>query len=270
MNKRIYTGLGLGIVMITCLLLHLTSAIALLIIVALFSCLEWSRSFLPLNRFRNAFVIIGMLTLLLAIAYGMTNDDNTISLIYVSCALICCMLVVVYFFILINRISVRILSNALSGFIYIVLATICCIYFLKEDFEIRRWLILSCIAVNWSNDTMAYFIGRAIGATPLAPSISPNKTIEGSLGGLIFGVICLYVLNNKLDLQLHFMSVIFIGVALVISGSLGDLFESSLKRLAGLKDSGKILPGHGGFLDRFDSFYFVIPVGILLFHYFQN
>jgi phosphatidate cytidylyltransferase len=108
----------------------------------------------------------------------------------------------------------------------------------------------------WVNDTMAYIVGSFIGKTPLS-SISPKKTWEGTIGGIILAIVVavVYVLITKETIYL-----VIITASAAIAGTFGDLFESKLKRLAGVKDSGHIMPGHGGFLDRFDSLLVAIPL----------
>ena len=119
-------------------------------------------------------------------------------------------------------------------------------------------VLLMAFALIWTNDIFAYLTGRLLGKHKLFPRISPGKTIEGSLGGLFFTIIAICVFS-------HFVSwlsiPVAIGVALisVVFGTLGDLCESMLKRQAGVKDSGKLIPGHGGILDRFDSILFSVP-----------
>lgn len=121
-------------------------------------------------------------------------------------------------------------------------------------------LLCYVFVVVWLTDTGAYMIGREIGKHKLWPVISPNKTWEGSIGGTVCAVICAatYVYFVKVGFPLWQM-VIFAFV-LSIVGQIGDLVESAYKRFYGVKDSGKILPGHGGILDRFDSMLFVLPV----------
>jgi phosphatidate cytidylyltransferase len=115
----------------------------------------------------------------------------------------------------------------------------------------------------WINDTMAYIVGSIIGRTPLS-AISPKKTWEGTIGGIILavGVMGLigYWLNNESAWAL-FAPGIWMAVAAIasVTGTFGDLLESKLKRMAGIKDSGHIMPGHGGFLDRFDSLLVATP-----------
>ncbi|MEY4336933.1 MAG: hypothetical protein RLZZ45_1852, partial [Bacteroidota bacterium] len=108
----------------------------------------------------------------------------------------------------------------------------------------------------WINDTMAYVVGSFIGKTPLS-SWSPKKTWEGTIGGIVLSVVLIYFLAQlKWEANWEIMLVAFVTA---ISGTVGDLLESKLKRMAGVKDSGSFLPGHGGFLDRFDSILLAAP-----------
>ncbi len=110
---------------------------------------------------------------------------------------------------------------------------------------------------TWANDTFAFFVGSHLGRHKLSPAISPGKTIEGFIGGLLGSVAILAALGIFLKLSLvHFINI---GVLVGITAPLGDLVESALKRFAGVKDSGSLLPGHGGVLDRFDSIMFSVP-----------
>jgi phosphatidate cytidylyltransferase len=110
----------------------------------------------------------------------------------------------------------------------------------------------------WINDTMAYIVGSLIGKTPLS-SISPKKTWEGTIGGVILAVVIMCVLAYVTRL-LPLVHTAIIATLASVAGTFGDLFESKLKRMAGVKDSGQIMPGHGGFLDRFDSLFFASTV----------
>ncbi|WP_411501727.1 phosphatidate cytidylyltransferase [Brevibacillus centrosporus] len=115
----------------------------------------------------------------------------------------------------------------------------------------------------WSTDSGAYFVGKAIGKRKLWPEISPNKTIEGSLGGLLASIVVVLAVNAIFG-GLDTLQAFLIAVVAGIIGQLGDLVESGLKRHFGVKDSGQLIPGHGGVLDRFDSFLLVFPVLHLL------
>ncbi|HTB26270.1 MAG TPA: phosphatidate cytidylyltransferase [Puia sp.] len=127
--------------------------------------------------------------------------------------------------------------------------------------DVNKLLVLAIILSLWVNDTMAYLIGSIIGKTPLS-SISPKKTWEGTIGGFIFAVITMgavgYYLSSGFELQAVSQWMIVAAIA-SIAGTVGDLLQSKLKRLADVKDSGRIMPGHGGFLDRFDSLLFATP-----------
>ncbi|MES1220027.1 MAG: phosphatidate cytidylyltransferase [Bacteroidota bacterium] len=119
----------------------------------------------------------------------------------------------------------------------------------------------------WINDTMAYIVGSLIGKTPLS-KISPKKTWEGTIGGAILAVITMAFLGPLL-VGGNTKDVAIIAAIAAIAGTFGDLLESKLKRMAGVKDSGHIMPGHGGFLDRFDSLLVAIPFVWLYVHFFM-
>lgn len=122
------------------------------------------------------------------------------------------------------------------------------------------WILFAC---TWASDTFAYFIGSAVGSHRLAPSISPNKTFEGFLGSIV-GTTLTAVLVGTFLFAYPLQQMAIIGFILAIVATLGDLVESSIKRYANTKDSGFLIPGHGGVLDRFDSILYTAPV----FYYF--
>lgn len=132
-----------------------------------------------------------------------------------------------------------------------------------------RWagfsLVAFPLAVTWINDTFAYFGGRKFGKNKLIPRVSPAKTREGALAGLIGSVLTAilyghFVFEQWLGIEFGIVAGILGGMLLSAGAVIGDLFESLLKREAGVKDSGTLLPGHGGVLDRFDALYFTLPI----------
>lgn len=132
---------------------------------------------------------------------------------------------------------------------------------IKDSLADQGWTI-PCIIIGsiWINDTMAYIVGSLIGKTPLS-KISPKKTWEGTIGGILLAIGVMGVLNLfvfKLD-RFESYHLFVIPAIAAIFGTFGDLLESKLKRLAGVKDSGSLMPGHGGFLDRFDSLLLATP-----------
>ncbi|HET9425856.1 MAG TPA: phosphatidate cytidylyltransferase [Gemmatimonadaceae bacterium] len=132
-------------------------------------------------------------------------------------------------------------------------------------------LLMLPMLVTWASDTGAYAVGRAMGRRKLIPTVSPGKTVEGAIGGILASVLVAWAFGTyvlKPSAQLGFKwfpwGIILFGVAISIAAQIGDLFESLIKREAGVKDSSRILPGHGGILDRLDSMFFVLPVSFLL------
>jgi phosphatidate cytidylyltransferase len=130
-------------------------------------------------------------------------------------------------------------------------------------------VLLLPVLLTWASDIGAYFVGRMMGRTRLMPSVSPAKTVEGALGGVLLSVVICWVFVRQLlvpygQLGLSPVGILLFGIAIAVAAQLGDLFESLLKREARVKDSSALLPGHGGFLDRIDSVLFALPVAVLL------
>ena len=121
------------------------------------------------------------------------------------------------------------------------------------------WTALVLFAI-WIGDSAAYLGGRAFGRRPLAPRISPKKTIEGALAGLIGSMVTALICSQLFGLHLPPLVAVALGLVLGVAGQLGDLIESLLKRQAGVKDSGAVIPGHGGILDRIDALLLTFPV----------
>ena len=122
----------------------------------------------------------------------------------------------------------------------------------------RDWLLFALL-VTFATDTGAFLTGRAIGRYKMAPAISPNKTWEGAIGGFILAVLASLALGQLLNLELAHWQQGLIGATVGVVSQLGDLSESTLKRVSQVKDAGSIIPGHGGILDRVDSLVLSIP-----------
>lgn len=133
-------------------------------------------------------------------------------------------------------------------------------HYLIETRELGLAYIFLVLFIIWSTDSGAYFIGRAIGKRKLWPEISPKKTIEGAIGGIITGIVVAIIFKVFIPIDVQMFEILIIALLLSIFGQLGDLVESAFKRHFNVKDSGNILPGHGGILDRFDSLIFVLPI----------
>jgi len=132
-------------------------------------------------------------------------------------------------------------------------------YFIETRNEGLAYVIFALLIV-WTTDSGAYFTGRKIGKKKLWPDISPNKTVEGFVGGIIWALITAFIIQWINPLTSSILVLIGITIVSSIFGQLGDLVESAIKRHYNVKDSGKLLPGHGGILDRFDSILFVLPL----------
>lgn len=130
-----------------------------------------------------------------------------------------------------------------------------------------RWILLMLVTI-WICDTAAYFLGSAIGKHKLYSRVSPNKTVEGAIAGFISAIITAYIFHITLIKLLSLFDCLVIGVIVGIMSQVGDLVESIFKRDAGVKDTSGILPGHGGFLDRFDAPLFVAPLVYLYLRFF--
>ena len=162
------------------------------------------------------------------------------------------------------------LGNSLIGQLYIAvpLALTIRLTLVVDPFasmtQYNGLLLLAIFIFIWVNDTGAYLVGSRWGKRRLAPSISPKKSVEGSIGGLLLVLLSAVVLRLLLFPELSWLRILLIAAVVAIFGTIGDLFESSLKRRAGVKDSGKLIPGHGGILDRIDSLLLAVPAVYLL------
>ncbi len=133
------------------------------------------------------------------------------------------------------------------------------IVLVRELPEGRDWVYLAILG-TFAVDTAAYFVGLAVGRRKLAPHISPGKTVEGTLGGLAGGFAAVLLLNYFLGIRLEAALIVPLAALLPVAAVLGDLAESILKRGVRVKDASRVIPGHGGFLDRLDSLLLTLPV----------
>lgn len=145
---------------------------------------------------------------------------------------------------------------------------------LHDDFPDGPKLVFFLLLVVWFGDTGAYYFGRTLGRHKLSPRISPKKTVEGLIGGVVSSVATAVIIHFAFFRNFPLVHAIIAGVILPLAGVIGDLAESMWKRSAEVKDSGTLLPGHGGFLDRFDSVFYTTPIlygyWYLILHEFRN
>jgi phosphatidate cytidylyltransferase len=269
LSKRGLTGLVYVAVTILCVGLHQYSGFLFLLLLSMFIQTEFLSLTTTLSKkVRFSYVILGALVYIYTI---LRMDEAFLSDLY---SFIFLGSVVVAFLLLVFLVQedfIKNISNLLLSFVYIPVSL--GLFFRSSLFSFTPvrdvlmpyefWHILLVFIFVWSSDTFAYLIGRKLGKHKIAPRISPNKTWEGFVGGLLGSLVVawvLFALSEPLPLRV----MLLLAAVASVFGFMGDLLESRMKRSLGVKDSGNILPGHGGFLDRFDSLLVAGPVTYIL------
>lgn len=186
------------------------------------------------------------------------NSDINLNTVLTAISIVTSIKLLLYLF-NVNKSNFKIYTRYFLLFGYVILPFILANYVAMGVKGYNPKILISIIILIWTNDTFAYLVGKNIGKNKLFPSVSPKKTIEGFAGGLVFTVIVGALLANYYIMASTLYIWIVIAAIVSIFSTLGDLIESKLKRVAGIKDTGNIMPGHGGILDRLDSIIFVIP-----------
>lgn len=143
---------------------------------------------------------------------------------------------------------------------YLAIPFLCATWMVQRS----HTLFIGFMLLLWANDTGAYLVGRAIGRNKLMPRVSPGKTWEGFVGGVAVTLVAAWVVAHGVDAELSAVSWLIASPFVVVACTIGDLFESFMKRRAGVKDSGAIMPGHGGVLDRFDGYLLAAPIMVMM------
>lgn len=264
--QRILTAIPLACLVIWLILFQPTDVFAyLLAVVSLIAGFEWSR----LCGYRKKWIHLGFALLVTAVSvlFVLQATQFIIWLVYSS---------VVFWLVITLKIkSMRPQENLLVSSpkkiligLMVIPATVLSMWSVHKSINGAEWLMYG-LALIWVADIGAYFSGKRFGKNKLAESISPGKTIEGLLGALV--LTSLYTLLSGYYFGLNtiqIISLMLISLILTIISVVGDLYESTLKREVGLKDSGTILPGHGGILDRIDSVLAAMPVFSVSLHFF--
>jgi phosphatidate cytidylyltransferase len=213
----------------------------------------------------SIFSVHGLLTLLFlwVIFYPEQYSDilNTVSYTKSELGIAFILLLLAYTVITKNRFTFEDVGFSILSAIYVGIG----FYFFIETRDAGLVYIFYSLFMIWATDSGAYFVGKATGKTKLWPEISPNKTVEGSVGGVVCALIVAVLFSLLTAINANLVALLAITAVLSIFGQIGDLVQSAFKRHFGVKDSGNILPGHGGILDRFDSLLFVLP----LLHFFH-
>lgn len=266
MKTRVISGIALVIILF--LLLYFGGDVLLiaLLLMSLIGLWEYNKALA--QQHRPFIVLSGVATI---VYYGVLFYDRTLvtegpAALYLLVLYFLIMMIYVVF----NYPNRRYEDGALSvtGVIYIAVL-FSFVYFIRirENGFYYSWFIFWAA---WGSDTCAYFAGRALGRHKLVPRLSPKKTVEGAVGGVLGAVlICMVygaLIAGRIDMPMSRMMILSagIGFAGAILGQVGDLFSSSIKRFMGIKDFGKLIPGHGGILDRFDSILLTGPAVVMV------
>lgn len=247
---RTLSGAVLVAVIIACILLSPWSCWALALFIVAVGTFEMSRLVHIGSQWQLVFGELMAVGAFLFVSLGLLNVAPLSALVL--------LLPLIPFLLALFSTSTDFKSIAAFNFGAVALLSIPCtlMLWIREVYSPKMLLLV--FVLLWVNDTFAYLTGRLLGKHKLFERISPGKTIEGSIGGLVFTLAGIIVFSLYAD-WLSFKAAIGLGLIAVVFGTLGDLCESMLKRQAGVKDSGKLIPGHGGILDRFDSVLFTMP-----------
>jgi phosphatidate cytidylyltransferase len=207
------------------------------------------------------FSVMGILTWFILMIILMPSQleqyiVDTIHYTKIELAFIAILLLLVYTVIIKNKFTFDHVGFSILGALYVGIG----FYYLIETRLVGIHFVVYALLVIWMTDTGAYLVGRKLGKRKLWPEISPNKTIEGFFGGILSAILFACIFQYFVPIASNYGILIIVTIIASIVGQLGDLVESAMKRHYDVKDSGKLLPGHGGILDRFDSLLFVLPL----------
>lgn len=262
LKTRTLTGIVFGVALIALLLLGKTGMLLLVSVVSVIGGFEYCKM---TGKSQQTSIIGGTIAIIPILISNFSHPDGETKLIYLGF----CVSVYIFFTSSLFRANTFNHDKALPYFTLIYPALPLAIPLLFSDesiWENKLWMYV--VFLIWISDSGAYLVGRKMGKTKLFERISPKKTWEGFIGASLFtllGAYIIFLLTSTYSLAFWLISALFI----CISGVFGDLYESSIKRKYQVKDSGNLLPGHGGFLDRFDSFIFVLPFMALILKLFK-
>ena len=255
---RSISGLLMGIVLLTCVFISSWTWFALLLFIIAVGTFEMSR-LLQLNSITG--IIIGETLSLSFFALLALVALQIITPRWLLLDMLIAMMPFLYALFSVKHDAKPIFTYLYASLIFLSLPSSLMLFMYREDLFgtlAGPRLIILVFCLLWVNDIFAYLTGKLLGRHKLFPRISPGKTIEGSIGGLVFTMASLIIFCHYSQ-WFSISHAIGLAAIAVVFGTLGDLCESMLKRQAGVKDSGKLIPGHGGILDRFDSIMFSVP-----------
>ncbi len=262
LKQRVNTAILIGIPILFLVFYSDFSRSLFLCLMAVLTSWEYLRLLYP-NFIKSPIAILSFTTGLLIIAFTyLYPEDLRLYLLVVAMVASLILIYDLYY----GKHSIQLKAPWLWNIIYIILP-LCCLLSFHES-EIFEIIVISVLLMIWISDSGAYFVGKSTGRRKLMPSISPGKTWEGFWGAGLLSLLFSYTFFsyfNHFNVQVWGLIAIFVW----FFGSIGDLVESKLKRKLYIKDSGTIMPGHGGFLDRFDGFIFCLPFVLTLIQIFK-
>jgi phosphatidate cytidylyltransferase len=254
---RSVTGLIFGVIVIGCMWYSVWTLGALFLVATTIGLIEYNRlvNKLPeVNSPRIWTLFTGLLLYILFFLFAIGELELKWLLLFVPLFVLGAS-----FNLFSKQRSIANVAVSLTGVVYIAFPFAMLAFLGMLNGEYSFHIPLGLLILIWSHDSGAYFVGSAIGKHPLMKKVSPKKSWEGFGGGVVFSFVAAYMVSlfyTSVELQ----DWMVLAALVVVFGNLGDLTESALKRRAGVKDSGNLMPGHGGVLDRFDSLIFIAPV----------
>lgn len=227
-------------------------------LIAFFMCYEWQGLVLPkVSKPLKIFASLSIIGIFL-----FANQIGLLVYLWPPLAI----LAIFYYLMVRQEVQLKDYVIYMIGVVYIYIFYYS-LFALKFDFPMGKWLLLLAFVTVWSVDTGAYFTGKIFKGPKIAPAVSPSKTWSGLVGAMVLSTFVFYVFANYFGLNLD-ATLYYVIPVLAILGQVGDFLQSFFKRRAGVKDSGAVIPGHGGVLDRFDGALLVIPAfyGLLYFY----
>lgn len=261
MKKRVISGIIFTLILVLVMFVQIPLVDTILVFVlSVIGIFEYNRAFKnagykPVSwvSYAGCFVLF--------ITGGLINDQNKIMLLKIVVPAI---IISLFVYMIVSNLQRTIIDIAITVFALLYIPFMFSFMKLILAMDNGRILIWYVFLGAFASDTFAFLIGSKFGKTKLCPNISPNKTVEGSLGGII-GVVIAYVILNFISskyfgIEINYAIVVIAGIIAGIAGQFGDLSASAIKRFCKIKDFGNLIPGHGGILDRFDSVLFVAPI----------
>jgi len=262
--RRALTGAVFIILLLSAIFLNSDAFDFLLMIFGLACIYEYKR----MVGLRGYYIFLAYLVLWWIFIY-LVKENDTLPITILMSITIIVDFALLYFLFDKNGKEFNTIQKFLAGLFYIGGGCIFLTMIPYKNNEFAKYLIMGIFILIWVNDSFAYLVGRSVGRTKLFPRVSPKKTIEGAVGGLLATLTAAYLMASY-EPMVSISQWMTIAAVIVIVGNLGDLVESKLKRVAGVKDSGALLPGHGGMLDRLDSLVFAAPFAYLTLNIFSN